>query len=38
MPPTVNGTTIQQLVKLEVNQALEMQLDNFHELLLGAMA
>ena len=28
---------MQQLVKLEIKQALEKELDNYHELLLGAL-
>ena len=37
MAPTINDASIRQIVKLEVQQALEMQLNNFHDLLLGAM-
>ena len=38
MAPSINGTSMKNLVKMEVQQALENELDNFHNLLIGAMA
>ena len=38
MPPTINNSPVKDLLKNEIQQYLQVELDNFHNLLLGSLA
>ena len=38
MPATINNSPVKDLLKKEIQQYLQVELDNFHNLLLGALA